>query len=349
MALNVQGGGGSGACAFGGSAQLMRLGGEIDPAESPGTVLTGPAELLTNVRGISTLQQQRIQAFRAGAEGGASSLGQGVLLSSGSGLAAGALFGMPVGAWLSYSRSDFEDDFARTVFDASRDMVLGGVDLSPREDVVAGLSLGWQSTQATTAFNGGQVDSEGITVSPYFAVLFAEFFSLEASFGYTSLETDQFRTAPVTGARVDSSVDSDRWFWTANLNAGQQFGPLYLAGRVGVLNAREYQDGFTESDGSLVGDRSVKLGQWRLGGDVSYLVGAFEPYATLTYERDFSRTELTLTAGPQPANDRDGVLAGLGVRWYGPAGFTGSFEWLSVQGREDYDEDTFNLLLRGEF
>lgn len=330
-------------CPFEGGASLMNYasGGVVDPEVAAVTQVIAEQVLLNDVRTFLNTQSSRVVGFLRGLRTGGFVGPDGFMLdNAGTGLAAGDVFGMPLGMWVSYARSEYEDDFARTAFDASRDQVVAGVDVSPLESLLVGVALGWDSARAKTFFNAGESDTNTLTVSPYLAVLLGEVFSLDVSFGYSALETDQS-----SGNGAGGSMDSDRWFWAGNLNLGQQFGAWYVAGRVGLLNAREYQDAFTFG-GVQVAERTVKLGQWRIGGDVSYLLGAFEPYVTATYEQDYARTDLVLTPGAQPANDRNGVVAGAGVRYYGTRGVTGSLEWLTVQGRQDYSEDTFSLLLR---
>ena len=97
------------------------------------------------------------------------------------------------------------------------------------------------------------------------------------------------------------------------------------------------------------GDERSKLGTWNIGGDVAYSFGEFEPFVSATYERDYSLTELAVTTGPQPANDRDDVLFAAGVRYFGSNNISGNLDWTRRLGREDYDEDTFNLSLRVDF
>jgi outer membrane autotransporter protein len=173
-------------------------------------------------------------------------------------------------------------------------------------------------------------------------------FSVDFSVGYSDISIDQFRTLGTT--RITSSVDAERWFVAGNLNAGRQIDNWYLSARAGLLYAKESQDGFTESNGTISSARTFQIGQFRAGGDVSYSWDSFEPFANLTYEYDYSRDDIIVAAGiPQPANDNDDFLVGAGLRWFGESGVSASFEWNSVLGREDFSDDTFSLLLRGDF
>jgi hypothetical protein len=51
----------------------------------------------------------------------------------------------------------------------------------------------------------------------------------------------------------------------------------------------------------------------------------------------------------QPANDDDDVQLGLGLRYFGPHGISGSLQWQRRLGRQDGDEDRLSLLPRAQF
>jgi hypothetical protein len=316
-------------------------------SQASATEVVTQQNLLTNTRAVISSVSSRITAIFGGI-GGPRKVAQGLRYDGASGLAGGDLFsGLPFGVWGSYTRSDFEDRFAATAFDGGRNLAMGGFDISPTEDMVLGISAGFEGTELDTRFNSGSVESDGIIVSPYFAYRFDDTYQFDAIFGYTSVDTDQLRN--ITTAPIRSSTSSDRYFWSGNVTVSQPWGDFLFTGRGGLLWMREYVDGFTESNGSVVEDRRFELAQWRFGGDASYAWGDFEPFATLTYERDFSRANLLGSGVRVPGDDRDGVVVGAGIRYFSPAGITGSFEWNTVEGREQYSEDSFNFLLRGQF
>ncbi len=66
---------------------------------------------------------------------------------------------------------------------------------------------------------------------------------------------------------------------------------------------------------------------------------------TLSYQRDFRSTEIAVASGPQPANDNDDFMLGLGVRYFNADGITGNLEWNRRLGREDF----LNLTIRADF
>ena len=235
---------------------------------------------------------------------------------------AGDGFDYPWGLWGSYQYSDFEDEFATTAFDANRHAVMVGADFSPWEAWVFGAMLGYESVDNDTIFNGGNIDTDGLTIAPYMGVLLSDSvgvdFDLSAVFvlGYSHLDHDQFRTIGTT--RITSDTDSHRYFLSGNLIAGRSYGNWYVSGQAGLLVAREDIDGFTESNGNVVGDDRVQLGQASIGGDVAYAWGSFEPFASAIFSHDYSREEL---GGGHP-NDQNELRLGFGIRYFSEQGFT---------------------------
>ena len=257
-------------CNFDGSFTVTR-GGAINPAVTAGTGAITPIVFFATVATPSTLTSTHLRTvFKSMLAGtpttGAVPVADGFMLQSDSGMAAGDGFSYPWGAWASYSHSEYEDDFVSTAFDADRNNVTVGLDFSPWDRIVAGVSLGYENNDIDTTFNGGNIDSDMITVAPYIGGLLNDTFSVDFSIGYSNIDIDQFRT--LAGTRITSSVDAERRFVAGNLNASRAFGNWYVSGRAGLLYAKEEQDAFVESDGTLNPDRSFELGQLRVGGDV---------------------------------------------------------------------------------
>ncbi len=325
----------------------------INPATSAGTAAVTPTVFFATAARPARLASTRIRSalkslLAGGPANGAVPVADGFMLQGGTGISAGDDFSFPWGAWISYSHSDYSDDFVSTAFDADRDNVSAGIDFSPFERIVAGVSFGYDNNDIDTAFNRGNVDSDAFTVAPYIGALIDDTFGVDFSIGYSLIEIDQFRT--LAGTRITSNVDSSRWFVAGNLNAAKAYGNWYLSGRAGLLYAKEEQDAFLESDGTANRARSFELGQLRIGGDAAYAWDAFEPFVSAVYELDYSRNDIVVGPGiAQPANDDDDFLVGAGLRWFGDSGLSASFEWNSVLGREDFDDNTYTFLIRADF
>lgn len=266
------------------------------------------------------------------------------------GLAAGETGAYPWGIWGTYQRSEFDDDSATRTYDASSDQVQFGFDVSPWDNAVIGISGGYENADYDTRYNGGQVGIDGFTVAPYFGALIGDALGIDAFdlgidvlFGYSSLDVKGFRTTG--GTRIDGRTDSERWFFSTNLNASRSFGDLYLSGLLGTVLAWDRTDAFTESDGTFNARSDGDFGQLRVGADVAYALGAFEPYASAIYQYDYQQQNVRIGS----SNDDSDARVGLGLRYFGTAGWTGNFEWSRIVGRQNYDEDTYSVQLRGEF
>ena len=271
------------------------------------------------------------------------------------GVAAGDGFAYPWSVWASYQHNDFENDFTSTAFDGDTDYLFAGADFNPYENFVAGVALGYETSEVDTTFNAGEQDVDGFSVIPYIGVYLSDYVgtdlnvSANVAIGYTSVDLDQFRTAPGTTTRVTSSTDADRYFFATKLNVGKTIGAWNLTGRTGVTVARQELDGFTESNGNVVTDRRTELGQFDIGGEVGYLWDSFEPYVNGAWQHDYNMTELRTATGPQPSNDSTSFLLGAGFRWFSDSGWSALFEYNTEVSRKDFDSDTYTFTVRGDF
>ena len=360
---------------------------QVNPEETPSTTITAPLILKTEIQTIvSDLQyrindvmrawQLRLKQFSSprnrrdrgslsptGDDGEvvADTRGQDDsqtpvrIQRTGSGLMMNSMSGMNAGdsnylygAWGSYSYTDFENDFASTAFDGQRHGGLIGLDVSPWDGVLLGVAVGYEDSDIDTDFNLGNQETDGFTIAPYLGALINDTWSVSASFGYSSLDTDQFRTLGTT--TFTSSPDSDRWFAMFNLNGLTTYDNWIIGGQIGVLWARNELDAYTETSSlgatTRVAEMDTKLAQWNIGADVAYSYGEFEPFARVMYENDFSQTEIGVIGGPQPSFDDDDVMLGFGLRYFGANNLTGNLEFNTRLDRDDYDEYDISATIR---
>lgn len=259
--------------------------------------------------------------------------------------------GIPVGfgAWASYSRSEFENDFAALAFDGNRNNFLTGIDYSPLESMVVGVALGYEFSDIDTKVNRGNIETDGYSVIPYVGILINDVLSVDGSFGYTHVKADQYRTDPASGTIITSTPESHRVFGMFNLNGLWAHNNWLLGSSIGLLWADNFQDEFTESSGAVVAEQDTELRQFRIGGNVAYSYNEYEPFVSLNYSNDLQITEISVASGPQPANDKDDFLFGAGVRYFGRNGISGNLEYSKRIDREDFDEDTISLTIRIDY
>ncbi|MDX1518917.1 MAG: autotransporter outer membrane beta-barrel domain-containing protein [Gammaproteobacteria bacterium] len=321
----------------------------IKPEIAPGTTLKDAGTIQTEVKSTADPVHNHLRKTLHGDARGQSLNENGFLYEQEAGLNAGDWQIANLGVWLSYNYTETENDFFRTAFESDRHTVVGGIDISPNERIVTGLAVAWEYSDTETAFNRGNLESDGFTIAPYFGALLSDTWSLDASFGLSFVDNEQFRTDPTTAARVTSDPDTDRFYFSANLNGITYLDNWILGGRLGALFARSKTERFTESNGTIVGERVTRLGQLRFGGDVAYNYGNWEPYVSGIYEYDFHFDEIELTAGAQPDNDRDDLYLSTGLRFYGQDGLSANLEYAKRLLREDFNEDSFTLTVRYDF
>lgn len=287
------------------------------------------------------------------------------LFSTGTLAAGDAEQGSVFAMWGSYSYADFDSDFAfagtSLAYDAHAHNVLGGIDRLFAGRYLVGLAGGWQSVDSDTDFNGGGQDNDGYTIAPYVAVLLTDIFSVDATAGYSWLDYDQDRISPADGTDIEASFDAERWFAATNLNALMTFGNWVFGAKVGYLYTDEQQDGYLETGSAAsaaaarlrtVRTRNIDLSQGVVGGDIGYSFGRFEPYVMALYRNDLSRDDGESAGGLPVAftsvqpDDDDEVEINVGVRYYTTWGVSGAIEYSRVEGRQDFDSDTFMFTLR---
>jgi hypothetical protein len=338
-------------CTFVGGGTLTRDGQVVVPADEPGTQTTGPQRVSNFARGFTSIVGTHTSTALSGRRTGASPINNGFLLQGGpAGMSAGEGARLPFGVWGSYSRGRSENTFTSTEYKSDHDVFLGGLDFLPSDSLVMGVTVGYVNSDATTHFNGGKQKLDAFTIGPYFGALVNDWLSVDFAAAWSLTQFDQYRIDPGTGANVTSDPDGNQVLISGNVNVNRALGNWLLSGRLGALWASDTVQAFVESNGTAVSRNESKLGQLRVGAEVAYAAGRFEPYAGGTYEYDYSRSGLVLAPGlPQPSDDDSGLVLNFGVRYYGAQSFSGSLEYNKVLGRSDFSMDSLMLMLRGDF
>jgi len=256
--------------------------------------------------------------------------------------------------WVSYSRVNTDNDHLPTRFDADTDSVFVGFDILPHENLVTGVALGFENTEVATSFNAGKQDIDAFTIAPYAGFLLTNNFSIDASFGYTDSDIDQFRLDSTNlTSIINGDTDSDRWFVSGNLNYFKRFNQWLFNGRLGVVYADEDIDAVVETGGPdafTSPKRTLKFGQFQVAGELAYVAMEIEPYVMLMYENDFEREDVLLnSAQPAPDNDDDSFRAGLGFRYFPTNDLSLQLHWDWQLSRNDFDSNSLLITGRLEF
>ena len=327
--------------------------------------LNGVASSVTNGAGlrVSSSELSDVARERSGKKAEDS---QASVLQPMSGLPAGDEMGGSVfGTWMSYSYSDFESDFSfqgtSLGYDADAHNVLAGFDRLFNDHFLMGLAFGYQWVDADTDFNGGGQDNDGFTIAPYAAFLLTDVFSVDVTGGYSDLDYEQDRISPTDGTDINADFDADRWFVAANANALYIVDSWVFGAKIGYLYTDEEQDGYLETGSAAsaaagrlrtVQKRKIDLSQMSASADIAYNFGAWEPYFMATYRNDLSRDDGN-NAGGLPGNftsvqpdDDDEVQLNFGVRFYTTWGLSTTLEYQRIEGRKDFDSNTFMMIVR---
>lgn len=254
----------------------------------------------------------------------------------GTGLSAGsndARFGV----WIDGSVTLVDNDKSNVQSDGKTEVALVGIDYRLREDVIVGVSAGYQGAQLTVGSIRGRRDSNGYVLTPYASYIMAPNMSVDASVSYGGSDTDV--ESNLTGTRVTGSFDSRRVTATGNWNIYEAVDAWFLTGFAGYSYSWEFQDDYTDTSGARIDNGTIRYGVLRFGGEAAYRAGAFEPYALSILEIE--------TTDPKDS-DRETLVVGAGLRYFaGP--ITAAVEFSAQTLRADESGYTFGLNLRYVF
>lgn len=260
--------------------------------------------------------------------------------------AAAAPGGKAWNAWFGYSRSDIAYDYRPLKSDGNVDVYLLGVDYTLKSNAVIGLALAVDRSDIDlkgTSFGpaGGKMKGKGNTLSLYGGLPINKNWTADVSVGMGRTEVD----TKVLG--TSSDMDDDRTTFAAGLAYRQLFGAdskWMLTGRGGYIFVKDKLGSYTMSNGTFVPSGRVEVSQLRFGGQAAYNMGAFVPYAGLTYIYDIKEPN---QAGA--ANDRTGMQGNLGIRFSAPSGLYGGLQYSSEFSRSQIKNDQWMLNIGSRF
>ncbi len=340
-------------CSWTGSGSVLRSTADIivNPVITPSSTITEAVLFNTQIQGTILDVSNHITDTLNGRRffGGPRIDDNRFRVEGATGLNSGDDSAILYGIWGNYSYSNYENDLSSTAFDGISHSFLGGVDFAFWKNTVLGVAFGYENGDIDTTFNRGNVETDSYTIVPYFGALLSDTFSIDLNVGYSRVDYDQFRTLPGTTTKVTSSPDSDRLFGALNLNGVTYHNDWVFGGRVGILWAENVINRYVESNGDIVAESRTNVSTGSVAGDVAYNFQNYEPFLNLSYQYDFSLTEIAVLTGPQPSNDRDDILMKVGVRYFENNGISGNLEYSKRFDRDDFDEDRISLTIRADF
>jgi len=257
-----------------------------------------------------------------------------------SGLAAGE-GGAKMGLWFNPSYSWIESERPDSAYDGNAGLVMGGLDFLITPRFLIGVSLGYEKSDLDTTYNGGTFTSSGFSAGPYLAIQLADSLSLDAMFSWTKLDNDLERTTSL--GNVSADYNSERLMAAVNLSWFQLVQNWNLSANVGAIYTDEDEDQYTETGDftNEVGDGSVHLGEFRAGARVGYFIGSAEPYLSLAYLNDYSRSNDT--------GDEDEMEGILGVNYFVSSQVNCGMEVRNSFFRSDFTNTELMVNLRYAF
>ncbi|MEP4379723.1 MAG: autotransporter outer membrane beta-barrel domain-containing protein [Alphaproteobacteria bacterium] len=266
------------------------------------------------------------------------------------GAAAGGVDGK-LAVWLNAGYSKFEEDSVAIEADGDTYSVSAGADWLFTDRLIGGLSVSGEFTETTLTFNDGSLDSEGLTVAPYFVAILGKNRNLllDVVAGYGMTENDATRA---NGA-ITGNYDSSKYFVASNLTYLLRHSNFAIAPKAGLLWFESSNDGYTESGtgGVDVPAGDSQLGQVNFGGRIDYVKNPkFIPYLSIQGEYDFVGADYSaLDAATRPPEDDVGATLGAGASVQLSERATGTLAGTTALARENFSAYSLSATLRLRF
>ena len=247
----------------------------------------------------------------------------------------------PFTVWGHGSFTSVDNDYVNGTTDSRYDGdVWGynvGLDYRFADALIAGLSLGYNDTDLTTAFNNGSYQETGWVASPYVIYRPIENLTIAGEAGYGMGDIDVTRD----NNAVSGNTESDMWY--AALTTSYRVRPIEtlsaasLTPSLAFMAARKTVDGYTESDGTTNATTRSNTRQIKPAIEAAY---DFAPTPSLTVT-PFLETGLTYDFTDEINNDKTAFNIGGGVRLSDAmTGLNAALEGNHLAGRADYTEYT---------
>lgn len=230
--------------------------------------------------------------------------------------------------WLAFSQSKV--GYTPLSASGTVDVTVAGVDYALSNTVLVGIAVAGDRSRVNTNFNGGSLNGNGYTISPYIGVSLSREFSLDATVGFGRTKNDINAGLAGTGTFTDRRTMGSIGLTYRRASTG----PWLISGRGALLTVSDKLGAYTLSGGGLVPDGTVNITQMRLSGQLGYRAGAVTPYVGLTYIYDINRpTNQPIAGQPAPVNDRDAWTPSVGLRFNSGGALYGGIQYSSEQSR----------------
>jgi outer membrane autotransporter protein len=210
--------------------------------------------------------------------------------------------------WL--KKTDPNGDYGGTISNA-----IVGYDRRLTDSLIGGIALGYEKVLINTKYvaNGGSVEGDTISVSPYLGYSINDWLVVDTVAGFARIKYRFKSNATEVGEATAS-----RLFGAGNLTAYQRYDDTLLKAAIGYLRIAEFQGAYTSNQNTFNRDSLANFGQVRAtlsaGHDIKADFGLFTPNVFARYEYDLPHAQkVDLAAGYRSTNDRDGMVFGVGL------------------------------------
>ena len=181
-------------------------------------------------------------------------------------------------------------------------VALAGIDYILDPDWIVGFSTGYTHGNLDLKSFTGTRASNGAVLGPYGSYILSPNFFLDGLITYTRLSNNLATVAP----GPSGGWNSNRVTGAGNLNGFWDFDPVKLTGFTGYSYTWEGANNSVLS-GVPPFSNIMRLGLFKLGGEVAYRYDQFEPYVPLTFEYQTTR--------PEDTTGRFALIVGAGMRY----------------------------------
>ncbi|MBA4118456.1 MAG: hypothetical protein C0514_06155 [Candidatus Puniceispirillum sp.] len=198
------------------------------------------------------------------------------------------------GLWAGGDWTKIRDKTRGGSWDTHLFSALVGADYYCNQYVTAGLALNYGHFHGDTAFNKGTIRDDAYGVVPYLKVSFLKWLGFDLAGGWSRVNKQRDRVdltaASGQGRNVYGNVSSDRWFIAPSFRLAYQANEkIGLFGRLGYSYARDNQNAFQESDGSVYGSQKFNLNRLHVKLQMAYQwTDSVKPFIFGLYAHDFT-------------------------------------------------------------
>ncbi|MGE0718883.1 MAG: autotransporter outer membrane beta-barrel domain-containing protein [Alphaproteobacteria bacterium] len=268
-------------------------------------------------------------------------------------------------AWLTGGWTRVEDSYVATAFKGDIWTPVAGADYTVDGRWVFGVTAGYEGSRIDTNYVHvpGRFKGDGFSIAPYVGLRLTDELLVTGGVGYVRTSYEQGRREAARSLR--GSFDGDRVFGFVNLAATAPVAwhgvdGLSLSASLGYRHVKEWQGSYTETGTDGSADRKtsaeVELGQIVVGPRIAYAISdgmggmVVEPFVSALFEYDAVSEASRPTPGSRSTGtDRTGFLIATGINLQMDDGLSGSLEFNSMVGRENFESYSLILGLRYRF